>query len=33
MVAQTDVITGKHTIMEYLMKPFLRARQEALTER
>jgi adhesin transport system membrane fusion protein len=33
MVAQADVITGKHTIMEYLLKPFLRARQEALTER
>lgn len=33
MVAQADVITGRHTIMEYLMKPFLRARQEALTER
>lgn len=33
MVAQADVITGKNTIMSYLMKPFLRARQEALTER
>jgi len=33
MVAQVDVITGKRTIMSYLMKPFLRARYEALTER
>lgn len=33
MVAQVDVITGDRTIMSYLMKPFLRARQEALTER
>jgi len=33
MVAQVDVITGERTIMSYLMKPFLRARQEALTER
>ena len=33
MVAQVDVITGSRTIMSYLLKPFLRARQEALTER
>lgn len=33
MVAQVDVITGRRTIMSYLIKPFLRARQEALTER
>jgi len=33
MVAEVDVITGKRTIMSYLLKPFLRARQEALTER
>lgn len=33
MVAQVDIVTGKHTIMSYLLKPFLRARQEALTER
>lgn len=33
MVAQVDVITGKRSIMSYLLKPFLRARQEALTER
>ena len=33
MVAQVDVVTGNRTIMSYLMKPFLRARYEALTER
>ncbi|MBU6234856.1 MAG: HlyD family type I secretion periplasmic adaptor subunit [Alphaproteobacteria bacterium] len=33
MVAQVDVVTGKRSIMSYLLKPFLRARQEALTER
>jgi membrane fusion protein, adhesin transport system len=33
MVAHTDVVTGERTIMSYLLKPFLRARQEALTER
>jgi adhesin transport system membrane fusion protein len=33
MVAETEVITGKRTIMEYLMKPILRAKDRALTER
>lgn len=33
MVAQVDVITGKRSIMSYLLKPLLRARSEALTER
>lgn len=33
MVATTEVITGKRTIMEYLMKPVLRARDRALRER
>ncbi|MBU0859054.1 MAG: HlyD family type I secretion periplasmic adaptor subunit, partial [Alphaproteobacteria bacterium] len=33
MVASTEVITGKRTIMEYLMKPVLRARDRALRER
>ncbi len=33
MVAATEVITGKRTIMEYLMKPVLRARDRALRER
>lgn len=33
MVAQTEVITGKKTILEYLLKPVLRAKDKALTER
>jgi len=33
MVADVEVITGKRTILEYLMKPFLRARNRAFTER
>ena len=33
MVAEVEVITGKRTILEYLMKPFLRARDRAFTER
>ncbi len=33
MVAQVEVITGKRTILEYLLKPILRARDVALTER
>ncbi len=33
MVAEVEVITGKRTIMEYLLKPILRARDRALTER
>ncbi|MCI5059590.1 MAG: HlyD family type I secretion periplasmic adaptor subunit [Alphaproteobacteria bacterium] len=33
MVAETEVITGKRTILSYLMKPVLRAKDKALTER
>lgn len=33
MVADVEVITGRRTIFEYLMKPLLRARDRALTER
>jgi len=33
MVAETQIVTGKRTIMEYLMKPILRARNNALRER
>lgn len=33
MVADTDVITGKRTILEYLMKPIMRARYKVFTER
>ena len=33
MTAQVDIITGKKTIMQYLLKPILRARDNALRER
>lgn len=33
MVAETQVVTGKRTIMTYLLKPLLRARANALRER
>jgi len=33
MVADVEIITGKRTILEYMMKPILRARNRALTER
>lgn len=33
MVAQTEVITGKKSILEYLLKPVMRAKDRALTER
>jgi adhesin transport system membrane fusion protein len=33
MTAQVDIITGKKTILAYLLKPILRAKQNALTER
>lgn len=33
MVAQTEIITGKRSILSYLMKPVLRARDKAFTER
>jgi adhesin transport system membrane fusion protein len=33
MTAQVDIITGKKTIMQYLMKPILRAKNNALRER
>jgi len=32
MVAETEVITGKRTILSYMAKPFLRAKDRALTE-
>lgn len=32
MVADTEVVTGKRTIMEYILKPFLQARDRALRE-
>lgn len=33
MVAEVEIITGKRTIFDYLMKPVLRAKDKALTER
>jgi adhesin transport system membrane fusion protein len=33
MVAQVDILTGKKTVLSYLMKPVLRARANALRER
>ena len=33
MIANIEIITGKRTIMEYMLKPILRARAVALTER
>lgn len=33
MTTQVDIITGKKTILEYLMKPILRATSQAMTER
>ncbi|BCN93699.1 HlyD family type I secretion periplasmic adaptor subunit [Thiomicrorhabdus immobilis] len=33
MTAQTDIITGKKTVIEYLFKPILRASSQAMTER
>lgn len=33
MVGQVDILTGKKTILSYLIKPVLRAQQTALTER
>lgn len=33
MVAQVDIKTGERTILNYLLKPLMRAKSEALTER
>jgi adhesin transport system membrane fusion protein len=33
MVASVDIMTGEHTVMDYLLKPFRKARLEALRER
>ncbi len=33
MIAEIEIITGKRSIMEYLLKPVLRARDRAFTER
>jgi adhesin transport system membrane fusion protein len=33
MVASVDVLTGRKTVLDYLMKPILKAKHEALSER
>jgi adhesin transport system membrane fusion protein len=33
MVAQADIMTGKKTVLSYLLKPILRGKYYALTER
>ena len=33
MVAEVDILTGQKTVLEYLLKPILRARHKALRER
>jgi adhesin transport system membrane fusion protein len=33
MVASVDIITGKKTVLSYLLKPIIKARSEALHER
>lgn len=33
MVASVDILTGRKTVLEYLLKPIIKARSEALTER
>lgn len=33
MTVQVDIITGKRTVMQYVMKPLLKAKENALTEK
>ena len=33
MTAEVDILTGKKTVMSYLLKPVLRAKANALSER
>lgn len=33
MLSEVDILTGRKTVLDYLLKPVLRARQRALTER
>ena len=33
MIAEVDILTGKRTVLQYLMKPFLKARHKAFRER
>ena len=32
MVAQADIITGKKTVLSYILKPLFRAKEKALRE-
>ena len=33
MIAEVDVLTGKRTVLDYLMKPFIRGKEKAMRER
>lgn len=33
MIAEVDILTGKKTVLQYLMKPFIKARHKAFRER
>ena len=33
MIAEVHILTGKRTVLQYLLKPVLRARENAFTER
>jgi adhesin transport system membrane fusion protein len=33
MVATVDIITGEKSVLDYMLKPILKARHEALRER
>jgi adhesin transport system membrane fusion protein len=33
MQAEVDILTGKKSVLQYLLKPVLKARQQALRER
>ena len=33
MTGQIEILTGRRSVLQYLLKPFLRARAEALRER
>ena len=33
MIAEVDILTGKRTVLQYLMKPFIKARHKAFRER
>ncbi len=33
MTATVDILTGKRSVLDYLLKPILKAQQDALTEK